>query len=53
MAAEEYARQQGAVRMDLRTAKTNQSAQALYESAGWIRDEMFLSYSKFLEKDGV
>ncbi|WP_335945885.1 GNAT family N-acetyltransferase [Pseudomonas sp. G166] len=52
-AAEEYARQQGAVRLDLRTAKTNESAQALYESAGWQRDEMFFSYSKFLEKEGV
>jgi ribosomal protein S18 acetylase RimI-like enzyme len=51
MAAEAYARQQGAVRMDLRTAKSNLSAQALYESAGWVRDEMFFSYSKFLEKD--
>ena len=53
MAAEEYARQHGAVRMDLRTAKTNQSAQALYESAGWVRDEMLFSYSKFLGKEGV
>jgi ribosomal protein S18 acetylase RimI-like enzyme len=46
--AEHYARQQGAVRMDLRTAKTNTSAQALYESVNWERDEMFFCYSKFL-----
>ena len=36
----------GAVRMDLRTAKTNQVAQSVYEAAGWIHGEMFHDYSK-------
>jgi len=48
-AAEAHALRYGAVRMDLRTAKTNSTAQALYESAGWQKDDMFFSYSKFLK----
>jgi ribosomal protein S18 acetylase RimI-like enzyme len=32
--------------MDLTTAKTNLQAQALYESLGWLRDEVFLTYSR-------
>ena len=35
----------GKVRMDLTTAKTNKAAQSLYESLGWVRDEIFYSYS--------
>lgn len=45
-AAERHAAENGAVRMDLRTAKTNQAAQSVYEAAGWIRGEMFYDYSK-------
>lgn len=35
----------GKVRMDLTTAKTNVAAQALYESMGWRRDDVFLTYT--------
>ena len=39
----------GKARMDLSTAKDNLKAQALYESLGWKRDEVFYSYSLELE----
>lgn len=45
-AAEARARADGKARMDLTTAKTNHKAQALYESLGWVRDEVFYAYSK-------
>ncbi len=35
----------GKARMDLTTARTNRTAQLLYESLGWVRDEVFLAYS--------
>jgi ribosomal protein S18 acetylase RimI-like enzyme len=35
----------GAARLVLSTARTNESAQKLYESLGWQRDEMFYEYS--------
>jgi ribosomal protein S18 acetylase RimI-like enzyme len=47
-AAEDAARKSGAVRIDLSTAKTNLPAQALYESLGWKRDEVFHAYNKSL-----
>ena len=34
----------GAVRVSLATATTNETAQSLYRSAGWKRDEQFLVY---------
>lgn len=43
-AAQAQARAQGVARMDLTTAKSNAAAQALYESLGWQRDEVFLAY---------
>jgi ribosomal protein S18 acetylase RimI-like enzyme len=46
LAAEETARRQGKSRLDLTTARTNRAAQALYESLGWVRDEVFLAYSR-------
>ena len=46
LAAHEYAAKNGMVRLDLTTAKDNLRAQALYESLGWVRDEVFYSYSK-------
>ena len=46
LAAHKYAAKNDFKRLDLTTAKTNTSAQALYESLGWIRDEVFYSYSK-------
>ena len=48
LAAEARARQDGKARMDLTTAKTNHSAQALYESLGWVRDEVFFAYNRAL-----
>lgn len=47
-AAEAHCRQAGAARMELETAKTNRIGQSLYESCGWIRDEIFYKYSKML-----
>jgi GNAT superfamily N-acetyltransferase len=44
-AAVGYARGQGALRLSLSTAKTNEKAQALYESEGWVRDEQYYHYS--------
>lgn len=46
LAAERLARQDGKARMDLTTARTNRAAQAAYEALGWVRDEVFLAYSK-------
>ncbi|MEQ1599974.1 MAG: GNAT family N-acetyltransferase [Methylotenera sp.] len=48
LAAHEYAANNGMVRLDLSTAKNNLAAQALYESLGWKRDEIFYTYSKNL-----
>ncbi len=45
LAAQDFARAAGAVRLDLSTARTNARAQALYESLGWRRDDVFLGYS--------
>jgi ribosomal protein S18 acetylase RimI-like enzyme len=45
LAAAEHARRSGAVRMELATARSNAAAQALYESLGWVRDDMFLHYT--------
>ncbi len=46
LAAEARARADGKARMDLTTAKDNLRAQALYESLGWVRDEVFFAYNK-------
>jgi ribosomal protein S18 acetylase RimI-like enzyme len=46
VAAEHLAASKGMARLDLTTAKTNLAAQAAYESLGWVRDEVFLAYSK-------
>lgn len=43
-AAIEFAKSLGAVRVSLSTATANESAQALYQSAGWKRDEQFFVY---------
>lgn len=40
----DFARQSGAKRLELVTAKGNDAAQALYESVGWVRDEGFYEY---------
>jgi ribosomal protein S18 acetylase RimI-like enzyme len=44
-AAAAFGRAAGAVRLNLSTEVTNQAAQALYESAGWIRQEDFYVYT--------
>ena len=36
-------------RMDLITAKTNKTAQSLYKSLGWVRDEVFYAYNRKIE----
>lgn len=46
LAAERLAAEHGKARMDLTTAKTNLTAQALYESLGWVRDEVFYAYTR-------
>lgn len=40
----EYAKAVGAARVSLSTATTNETAQALYQSAGWQLDEQFFVY---------
>ena len=49
LAAHEYAAQNGIARLYLTTAKDNTKAQALYESLGWMRDEVFYAYSKQIQ----
>lgn len=44
-AAGEFAKQAGATSLSLSTAPDNKSAQALYESMGWVRDQQFLHYN--------
>jgi ribosomal protein S18 acetylase RimI-like enzyme len=46
LVAEELALRDGKARLDLSTAKSNHGAQRLYESLGWVRDEVFFTYSK-------
>lgn len=43
-AATEFAKSLGAVRVSLSTAISNESAQAVYQAAGWTRDQQFLVY---------
>lgn len=50
LAAEAKAAADGKVRMDLTTAKTNLSAQSLYESLGWVRDEIFYAYNRHVPR---
>jgi ribosomal protein S18 acetylase RimI-like enzyme len=45
LAAHDYAANNGMARLDLTTAKDTLKAQALYESLGWVRDEVFYSYT--------
>jgi GNAT superfamily N-acetyltransferase len=42
--AADFGRANGAVRLTLSTAITNESAQALYEAEGWSRDTSFYVY---------
>lgn len=47
--AARYGADQGAVHMDLSTARTNKAGQALYESLGWQRDDVFVGYTLMLK----
>lgn len=42
---EQFAKEQGAIRVDLSTAKDNVNAQALYEKMGFVQGTKFFSYS--------
>jgi ribosomal protein S18 acetylase RimI-like enzyme len=44
--AREHAQANAIPRMDLTTAKTNLTAQSLYESLGWVRDDIYYAYNK-------
>lgn len=46
LAAEAHGLAAGVARMDLSTARDNKVAQSLYESQGWVRDEVFFVYNK-------
>lgn len=48
-----YASALGAVRLSLSTAATNQTAQAVYESTGWKRDEQFFYYQFPIEAQPI
>lgn len=48
-AAASYATSLGARFLTLSTAKTNDGAQALYQSTGWQREETFVGYTLMLE----
>jgi ribosomal protein S18 acetylase RimI-like enzyme len=50
LAAEAKALAEGKARMDLTTAKTNLSAQSLYESLGWQRDNIYYAYNRHLHQ---
>ncbi|MFG6485588.1 GNAT family N-acetyltransferase [Roseateles sp. BYS78W] len=48
-AAERHARNTGRTRLELTTARTNKTAQSVYESLGWQRDEVYYAYAKRVE----
>lgn len=45
-AAEDRARADGRVGLELTTAHSNTTAQALYESMGWVRDAVYRTYTR-------
>lgn len=48
-AIEHYARAMGASSLRLNVTRVNAPAQALYDSAGWQRDDQFFMYQRFLQ----
>jgi ribosomal protein S18 acetylase RimI-like enzyme len=50
LAAQEYAANNDMARLDLSTAKTNINAQKLYESLGWVRDDVFYTYNLDMQR---
>ncbi len=51
LAARAHAICMGKARMDLTTARGNTTAQSLYQSLGWVRDEVFFAYSQRVHAD--
>jgi ribosomal protein S18 acetylase RimI-like enzyme len=49
-AAEEYAKESGAVRVILATQISNTNAQQLYEARGYTKDEEFYHYALRLQQ---
>jgi len=49
-AARAHAEATGACGLELATARTNAPAQRLYQSLGWVRDDVFLHYELALEE---
>ena len=47
-AAEDFARDQGAIRLTLTTGTTNTTAQSVYEGMGWQRDTGYFTYHRLL-----
>lgn len=47
-AAHQHAKDNKIARLDLTTAKNNVAAQSLYESLGWVRDDIFYTYNKIV-----
>ncbi len=43
--ARDCARESGALRLELATARTNLTAQALYRQRGYVEDKVFLRFS--------
>ena len=50
-AAREHAERTRTKGLELMTARDNYAAQALYESMGWKRDEVFLPYTLYFSED--
>lgn len=48
-ASANYGRSKGAVRLTLSTATNNETAQALYERNGWVRDETYCVFNLGLD----
>jgi GNAT superfamily N-acetyltransferase len=44
-AAIQHGKATGAIRLGLSTAKANETAQALYQETGWVREEAFVAYN--------
>ena len=51
-AARDHAMKAGVIRLELTTATTNLTAQALYEREGWVRETEYFHYELELPKDG-
>ncbi len=49
-AAEDFGRQQNAVRLVLETEFSNNAAQKLYEKLGWDKDDLRYYYEKYLDE---